>query len=121
MPRIDVWPDIQTDDAGAVTIFYRAGWNTIEDDSERISVPEWVELLYLQLVRAVARGYEREDETSMTLRLMEVQAGPVWAAAMKQDSEMQPDYGPLRNGAAELARIPTLSHFWNTRTTLGPT
>ena len=52
------------------------------------------------MLRAFARGYEEEDQATLNARLMEVANGPLFAAAVLRDGETQPDYGPVRGGAA---------------------
>ncbi len=119
-PRLDVWPDILSDDAGAVTIFYRAGWQHLDDDDEEVTVPDWLEFLYLQCVREVARGYEREDAEPMTARLNRLKKSDIWKSMVGRDAVVQPDYGPIRNGAAENAFTPSIRWWWNFTSTNDP-
>lgn len=100
--RLEIWPDPGADDDAALTVYYRAGWETLDEDSHFISIPVWIQPLYIQLLRAFARGYEREDVSSLSQRCMEILAGPLFRAATRRDGMMQPEYGELRNGAAEM-------------------
>lgn len=100
-PRLDIWPDPVTDLVDALTIYYRAGWEHLDEDSHSVSVPEWLEALYIQLVRAFARGYEREDMRSMSDRLNELTTSGMYMHAISRDAEIQPDYGPMMGGASE--------------------
>lgn len=101
-PRLDIWPDPGADDDGAITAYYRAGFETLDEDGHFVSIPIWLQALYLQLVRAFTRGYEREDMASLSARCMEVMMGPLATAAKRRDGMAQPEYGELRNGAAEM-------------------
>jgi len=102
--RLEIWPDPGSDDDDAVTIYYRAGWKTLDQDTEYVSIPTWLQTLYIQLVRAFARGYEREDVASLSARCAEVMGGPLALAAVRRDDMMQPSYGELMGGGADLAR-----------------
>ena len=111
-PRIDIWPDPTADLENALTIYYRAGWTHLNVDDVDVAIPEWLETVYIQLVRAHARGYEREDRGSMSMRVEEIYRSPHMRAAMERDAEMQPDYGPMQGGAAEVVRD-NFYQFWN--------
>jgi hypothetical protein len=102
-PRLEIWPDPPENNTESFTIFYRRKWKRIEDDSERIPVPEFMESTFIQAIRAYARGYEddADDQPQMSARLMSVGAGPVWTAAVDVDGRIQPDYGPMRGGAVQ--------------------
>lgn len=119
-PRIELWPTPATNDANAVTIFYRAGWKTVEDLDENLNLPSWLESVYLQLLRAFARGYERESEASTSARVAEIIAGPLFLAAVNRDKVSQPDYGPMMGGAAETVNYRKGTQFWNYNTVSGP-
>jgi len=101
--RLEIWPDPLVDDAGALTLYYRAGWETLDEDSDFVSIPEWIQGLYIQLIRAFARGYEREDVASMSQRCMEVMMGPFAMSAKRRDGMMQPAYGEMHNSAADMS------------------
>ncbi len=102
-PRLELWPSPQTADPSAFTMFYRAGWNSVTQDEQEISVPEWLEMLYVQFVRATARGLEEEetDEKGMQGYIQQVVASPLFAAMVQRDGMVQDTYGPLRGGAVE--------------------
>ncbi len=99
--RLEIWPQPSANETAPLTILYRATWKRITQDTHRLRLPVYCESLYLQVLRAFARGYEEEDEISMSQRLMEVMTGPLFGAAVDRDASIQPDYGPLMYGAAE--------------------
>ena len=101
--RLEIWPDPDADAAGAITFYYRGGWTNLNEDSEYVSLPAWLQSLYIQLVRAFARGYEREDMAGVSERCAQIMAGPLISAAVRRDGAMQPEYGGLQNGAASMA------------------
>ena len=49
-------------------------------------MPLWCEPLYLQCLRAFARGYEEEDVATTNARLSEVMNGPLFVTAVQRDS-----------------------------------
>ena len=81
--------------SGAYNIFYRAGWTDLTEDTDRIPIPSWAELLFTRIVQAVARGFEEEDQGSLDARLMEIQAGPVFRSALSEDRSKQTDFGHI--------------------------
>lgn len=98
-PRLEVYPTPTVALAGGLTLFYRAGWTDISDDSDVISVPPWMELLFLQVLGAVARGFEEEDQASMTARVTELRVGALFLAAVRDDADLEPSLGPIQGGS----------------------
>ena len=99
MPVIDLWPTPNADLADAITIRYRAGWDELDDDSIFVTVPDWLEHIYLDIARLVARGYQHEDIASRSARFEELRSSLEFRDAKRRDGEMQTDYGPMMNGA----------------------
>lgn len=79
-------------DVGAITIFYEAGWKPITNDQDFVTVAPvpGMEALFLEVLRAVARGYEEEDDGSMSVRIAEIKAGPIFIAAARADGRIMP-------------------------------
>lgn len=100
-PRLEIYPTPSDDTASAFTIFYRAELPAITSDQEFVSIPSWLELPFIQLLRAIARGYEEEDEESMQARIARVRMSAEWADALRRDGMVQPDLGIQRGGAVE--------------------
>lgn len=101
VPRLELYPTPSAADQGVLSLVYRAGWTEIDDDAEFISVPLFMEGLYLQLAGTFARGLEEEDEATLNTRLSELHVGPIFQAAVRDDSGMMPSAGPLRNGVGQ--------------------
>ena len=104
VPRLEIYPAPGANATGAIRIFYRSDWTDLTSDSELLRVPAYVETLFLQVLRAFARGYEEEDQGSLTARLLEIGSGPLFSTAVVRDGEIQPDYGPLKGGLTARAR-----------------
>jgi len=96
-PRLELAPTPTTEEE--ITLLYKAKFRDFTSDDQDTSVakvPPMAEGVFIALVRAIALGYEEEN---MTQRLMEVEASPVFQRLLVSDGFLQPDYGPLRNGA----------------------
>lgn len=117
--RLDLWPTPGQDEKDRLMVYYRRGWQACDSDNALIPIPDWIETLYLTLVRAFARGYERESEVGIEQRIAAVRQGPVFAAAMLRDKEMLQHIGPMMGGAALTTRA-TYDHMWNFTGVTGP-
>ncbi len=102
-PRLELWPTPQQDDT--LWISYRATWVRVADDEDSLSLPEWLEPLYLELCREFARGYVFEDVATLSERLAPytrksggVFQHPLVAAAVGRDARSQVDRGPMSGG-----------------------
>lgn len=96
-PRLEISPTPSATDPEVWTLWYSGGWRTLLTEEDVLPFPIWVKPVYDLLVRAVARGLEEEDEGTMSARIAEVQAGPVYVAAARRDGRLSVDLGPLRN------------------------
>ncbi len=110
--RLDLWPTPSQDEQGRVMVYYRRGWQPCGADTSPIPIPDWTESLYIEIVRAYARGYERESEAPTGARLAQIKQGPVYAATQLRDKEMMPHMGPMRGGAVAGVRA-MYDHLWN--------
>jgi len=113
---LEIWPSVTTDDEDALTIFYRGDWVDIASDSDRIRIPDYVELLYIELCRRFAKGWEEEDVASLPERLEELTRSQLYMDVRSSDASIQPDYGEITGGAVEM-----ISGAWDNGTTLRTT
>lgn len=97
-PRLEIYPTPAANITDALTVRYRAGWVTLANNTDVPNIPTWSEMLLVQLVRAVAEGYEKSDRASVSARVAEVLAGPIFDMAQQRDSEIQSEYGTLSIG-----------------------
>lgn len=102
--RLEVFPTPSANATGALSIFYRAVWVDASPQTDYIDVLPWMAPLYKQVLRAYARGVEEEDVGSMSARLAEIMAGPVFKAACERDGRVQSTYGLMTGGAISQAR-----------------
>lgn len=113
-PILEIGPGSGSNITGAFRLFYRARWLTLRADSTTVDVPEFSEALLLQLVRAFARGYVREDQGSLDARLAEIHSGPIFQAAKRSDGNVQPNMGKLRGGGPMIWRKGYAGDFYET-------
>mgnify|MGYP003579071396 CR=1 FL=1 len=118
-PILEIAPGAGSAVTGAFRMFYRARWQRLTNDSTHVAIPEFCETLYLQIARAFARGYVREDQGSLDARLQEIQLGPVFLAAKRSDGSIQPSVGKLSGGGPASHRRPH-SDFYETVSRINP-
>lgn len=107
-PRLDLYPP-GTATNNEIVIYYRRGWRPVTTDEEALSMPPWMEDLYLQVLMHYARGFHEEDEATLAQRLaLEVQ-GPLWRAKVRRDGSTAKSLGPLTGGAIRQ----TPGHFYS--------
>jgi hypothetical protein len=105
-PRLELAPTPSAAVSDALKLWYRAKWTeiTYSTGNEVANVPAHVETLLSELVAAVAQGYNERDAGSMSARLAEIEAGPLFQNAVTYDGMIQPDYGEIGPGAAVMGR-----------------
>jgi hypothetical protein len=52
----------------------------------------------MELCRTFARGWEGEDQATLSDRLANIQQGPIMEACVRQDGASQSNIGPMRGG-----------------------
>ncbi len=118
-PRLDIWPTPSSSVVQGLRVYYRIGWRSAEGDNDMLRIPDWLEMVYLQIVRAFARGYERESDAGVDQRVGVIAQGALMAAAKLRDREMMPNIGPLRGGALQQT-VRGFDPVWNFSSTAGP-
>lgn len=118
VPRLDITPTPQTTDANALTLRYRPRWVELAtSDQTYVSVPDWIEPVFIQLVRATARGYQTN---TMDAQIKAVCESYEWLAAVKQDEIAQYVHGELCGGALNAADDTGVGSWYLTNQALPP-
>ncbi len=105
-PRLELWPTPAATDADAWAVSYYGGWIALSAKATSVAnIPEWLNPLLVEFVRAVARGYEDENGGTVSARCKEVSQGQTAQDAMARDGEVQQHIGPIQGGHRE--RPPT--------------
>ena len=81
-----------------LSLRYTAGWRDVTTASEVLPLPNDGSLdgLFLQALVAHARGYDKESEMSLPIRLSQLAATPYWKQHVAQDASRAPSLGMLR-------------------------
>lgn len=113
-PRLEVYPTPTTNATDEFTLFYRAGWPSVSADDVFIEIPDYLNMIYVQIVRAIARGYEEEDQPpgrygrstpgTVLERLQAIRQSSSFIDAMRRDSQMQASRGAMQGGAVSMQR-----------------
>jgi len=101
--RIELHPTPTAAKASALTIWYREGWTAATEGTDGTvpDMPDYMEGLLMEVVRAFALGYWDEQVKTLTPRLAEIANGPIMKQCRRIDAVQQPDYGPLGIGAIQ--------------------
>lgn len=118
-PRLDLWPTPGADKVDGLTAYFRAGWRSVRGDKDAISIPSFIEPLYIQMVRTFALGYERDSEADISRRLGAMRGSTMFKDARARDAQLHPTYGPFINGSAA-AELSGVSPMWNFGSVGGP-
>jgi hypothetical protein len=118
-PRLDLWPTPGADKVDGLTAYFRAGWRSIRGDKDTISVPAFMEPLYIQMVRTFALGYERDSEADIARRLGGIRGSTMFKDCRTRDSLLHPSYGVPVGGAAA-GELSGVSPMWNFGSVGGP-
>lgn len=100
IPRLAIWPTPSSNVTDGLLLYYRAKWAGVTNDSYLVPVPDFVEPLMLELIRAFAIGWEESDTGSVGALVAQIETGPIALAAMTNDQGTQWDFGKVENGAA---------------------
>lgn len=88
-PYLEYWPESTTAIPDAIHIVYARDWGELTDDNQVVQVPGFIEPVLIQAVRAVASGWEDDEEGDVDQRLSIVFASRLFRDAVNRDSEGQ--------------------------------
>lgn len=97
-PFLDIHPEAVDDLVSPFTMYYVAGPVNFEATTETIPVPRYCEVLFFEVLRALASGWEDSDESSATVRLETVELSRTFKKAKIADGLTVPSLGVMRNG-----------------------
>ncbi len=101
LPQLELYPTPTTSTASLFTMVYRAGWVRVSDDGNYVSIPRWLEPLYLEVLKAFVQGYEERDREELSTRLERISRSQMFNHAVRRDAMVQQSYGRQRNGAVQ--------------------
>ena len=103
--KIHVYPTPSGSVADAVRFRYRKAWKAVtssDDDGYNFPIPKYVEPLFTAYLRLFAIGYE---DDGMTMRLAEVDTGPILQTSLMKDGIASRDVGRLRPQRGRTFRV----------------
>jgi hypothetical protein len=105
-PILEIWPTPSRNELGAMTIFYKKRWTRKFTDSDVLDFPEFVDHLFLEIVRAFAMSYENGPAGQQLLPglLANIEAGPEFRAAKSSDGSLQWNRGRVEGGGSQIYR-----------------
>lgn len=96
VPRLEI--STVTDSADEeLVIFYRGGWKEPATDDEVLCPPSWMNLLFIEVLKAVAMGTEESELGSLDARLTKLRMGVLFADAKNRDLMAQVTLGAPEN------------------------
>lgn len=103
LPRLELYPAPASTQVGALTLWYRAGWRELTEDTHYAAVPLHIERLLIEYIRQNCEGYSNQygesgGVVSIHDRLAEIEASPMFKRATEQDALLQPSYGVMSGG-----------------------
>jgi hypothetical protein len=107
--RILIYPEPAESASGVIELDYRGGWNAIADGdagTKAISIPDWMEPLYLEYFRAYYMGLEEDGNGGVTDRLNRIRAGVIFNDAVTVDVNRQPYHSPIPGSSGVRAFSP---------------
>lgn len=83
--QLEFLEEFTEDEEGKYWIVYEREALVIEDSATELPLPAYMHPLFLNLVRAMARGWEESDESDWNVLVERVRKGPSYAAAVQAD------------------------------------
>ena len=102
LKRIEFWPEAGAGEKFLLT--YRREWVDVQEDQEELPIPRYAELLFFEVLKAVARGLEHEDVAGVSERVTAIRQLDVFQAAVRADANQEPLIGPWTGGYASRPR-----------------
>lgn len=91
-PRLELWPATDSSDE-EIILFYRGGWKEPTTDDEVLSPPSWMNLLFIEVFKAVVMGHEESETGTLDQRLTALRKGVLFADARARDLLEQVEIG----------------------------
>lgn len=96
--RLFLHPTPSANLTGALMLKYRAGWTEIASGDAAgtlVAIPDFVEPLYLEMLRAVVYGYEENMNGGVDARVSAIKASATYKSTVARDIDMVPYESPI--------------------------
>lgn len=108
--RLEVFGTPSTTALSALQMLYRGRWGTVTESSDYLPMDESCDLLYVEILRAVAQGLQKGHEATVSRRLEEIRRGATFANAAGFDIRRQADTPVFRmRGAVPIWPVPRIT------------
>jgi hypothetical protein len=113
--RLELYPTPSSNETDFFVLHYHADWTEVETSTDYVSIPNWLEPLFLWSCTECVRAFEEYDKGAETGMLgydglSRIEQSKIWLDACARDGRLQPSLGTLQNGAAESG-----PQHWDTR------
>ncbi len=98
--QLQLWPAHSAERPQAITLLYTANWTEITSDEQTLTLPTYLEAIYIDMLEAIALGWDEENAALRTERVHAVLASPSMVHAKQVDGMATPFLGAAQNGAA---------------------
>jgi hypothetical protein len=98
VPIIRISPVPTSSIEDALQVVYQRGWMRLTDDNQAVTIPSYMEGLYLEICGEYARGVQDTESASVGQRLAGSFNGALYHSAKQTDANMSPGFGTLKNG-----------------------
>lgn len=99
--RLGVFPTPSATESGVLKLAYRAAWVPIADATNGntvLPIDPACELIFLDVLAAVAKGIEEDDNASASLRIHAIKQTEAFRDAVARDVNTNPILGTVPNG-----------------------
>lgn len=102
-PVLALWPVPEADEPNAIHLTYAAGFPYVDNDTDAVAIPDYLNGYFLELCAEWAHGLEEGDREPLSVRIARRMGpgNPLLEGAATRDLDMQPSLGTLRNGYIE--------------------
>lgn len=97
-PWLRLFPEPTTSDT--YRILYDAAWTVVDDDTDTVALPSFVEPAFEEFVRAYALGLNEEDMAPLSVRIQALKEGELFKDACRRDALTTGASIPSGRGAA---------------------
>jgi hypothetical protein len=94
--RLSPTPDANVLDT--LQLVYTRTWTELSDDNQAVTIPHYMEALYLEVCGSYARAVQNPEDALVGESLARVMNGLLYLSAAKTDASMSPTLGVMRNG-----------------------
>lgn len=97
---LTMWPTPSADETGFFVLWYQAQWADVDGLNDEISIPKWMEPLFLEYCREWALGWQYPESGNPSERITKLKQLSVYNDARSTDGALLGQLGRIENGAA---------------------